>query len=368
MINFFKNFTDNYIKYEDVSAEGLTIKADYIKERFEKNYFDDMPYFRRFEKIVEKFSDDLELSKNVSIGIRIRKTLLDKLKKFCLKSDDILSIYNDFLSAVSKKIGLNLGVASRKNLKLEDAFPLVYFKFELMGYSAFNSIKHIVIDEMQDYSYIHFKILKRMFRCKMTILGDMNQVIRRRKYTVLDVLQKVFGNAHVIKINKTYRSTFEITSFASKLIGIEDIEIFNRHGQEPEFFSCSNRTAEVNRIAEICRSEVERSNARNIAVICKTIKSAEAMYDKLNGKVNNLNLCVKENSTLEDGVTIITTYLTKGLEFDAVIIPDVDAKNYVNDVDRQILYISCTRALHRLYLLHTGKRSPLLAENSFNNN
>ena len=86
------------------------------------------------------------------------------------------------------------------------------------------------------------------------------------------------------------------------------------------------------------------------------------MYDKLSDKVSGLKLCVKENAALEDGVTIITAYLAKGLEFDTVIIPDVDAKNYVNDIDRQILYISCTRALHRLYLLHAGKMSPLLAE------
>ena len=358
--SFFKNFTDEYVKFENVSAEGFKITGDYIKTRFENQIISKLPYFQRLEKIVEKFVDDVELSKNINIGARYRRMLLDKVKKTCLKTDNLLNIYNDFLKAVTKKRGIDLGIADKKNLKTEDALPLVYFKFELFGYTSFESIKHVVIDEMQDYSYIHFEILKRIFNCRMTILGDKNQVIKRADSSVTDVLKTVFKNAHITEIKKSYRSTYEITSFATNLIGLKNIEIFNRHGQEPEIISCTSQKSQAEQIEKICRDEGNRSANITTAIICKSAAGAESMYGSLKGRLKKLNLCVKENGKLENGITVITSYLSKGLEFDSVIIPDVDEKNYNNDVDRQLLYISCTRALHRLYLLHVGKCSSII--------
>ena len=361
MTKFLDSFIDNYVKFEDVTAEGLTIKSDYIKIRFSKDFFVNVPCLMRFEKIVERFADDIELSKKVRVGVRSRRILLEALKKQCLKTDDILEIYNDFLKNLSEKTGLDLGVAVRKNLKFEDALPLVYFKFELLSPTAFDGIKHVVIDEMQDYSYVHFAILKRIFHCRMTILGDMNQVLRRRESSVLEVLKSVFEDAHIIEMHKTYRSTWEITAFASRLIGLENIEIFNRHGEKPQVFSCANSAAEVECIEKICRTK-NRANVENTAIICKCADEANALYEKLNGRIENLKLCVKETSNFESGVTIITPYLAKGLEFDTVIIPEVDEKNYADEVEQQILYISCTRALHQLYLLHTGELSHLVTQ------
>ncbi len=355
------DFISNYVKYEYALKGKLTITADYIKNYFESSK---LPYFKRFDEIGRAFIKNVDWSPNTTAEQkqRAQQNVIERIKKICLMTDDILELYNDFLRNVSEKTGLELGIATKKLLKIEDAISILYLKLVFTGLSAkFDSIKHVVIDEMQDYSYIHFEIIKRMFpECQMTILGDINQVLVKREKNVLDVLKKIFPNSHIEKINKAYRSTFEITTFASKLADIKDIEPFDRHGKNPEIIPCFSQSAEFEQIKKICQRPENAD--KNIAIICKTVKAAESIYNNLKNTMYNLNLCVKENSNLKNGVTIITAFLAKGLEFDAVIVPDVDTENYADDIDRQILYISITRALHRLYILYSQKQSNLLAQ------
>ncbi|MGD9474890.1 MAG: ATP-binding domain-containing protein, partial [Eubacteriaceae bacterium] len=51
-------------------------------------------------------------------------------------------------------------------------------------------------------------------------------------------------------------------------------------------------------------------------------------------------------------------YLSKGLEFDAVLVCDANAENYCDSEDKSLLYTACTRALHRLHIFAQGKLSP----------
>ena len=63
----------------------------------------------------------------------------------------------------------------KRTLRYEDVYPMLYLKYRLLGKKGQKNIKHLVIDEMQDYSFLQYTILAELFPCKMTILGDCAQ-------------------------------------------------------------------------------------------------------------------------------------------------------------------------------------------------
>ena len=357
MIKFFNTFVERYLNFVDVEIDDINISGEYIKENYLKTYSKKIPYFNRFENIVNLFSDHIEVTKGKVIGTRLRNKILNKLKSICLRKNNILDIYNDFLIEQSKLTGINLTGINKEKLNYEDAFPLVYFKFELLGYSTFDKIKHVVIDEMQDYSFIQFEILKNIFKCNMTLLGDINQVITRQDTNVLNILNKIFENSQIIKINKTYRSTAEITNFANKIIELKDIVVFDRHGKKPQLKKCKNIEEEIEKIKSTLQ-DLRNKGLTNIAIICKTEEEAKFIHQSLN--IKEILLFTKTSSKFSGGIIVITSYIAKGLEFDAVIIPEVNENNYSSSIDQQILYIACTRALHELYLFYAGKMTNFL--------
>ena len=360
MLNFLDGFAEKYVRFVDVNVEGLTVPADYIQKYFLKEYtHEKVPYFNRFNNIAS-FADSVEIKFGKVLGARIRAKLVGELKVNCLLKDSILEIYNDFLNELSASLGINLFDGNKSRLNYEDAFPLVYFKFELTGYSAFDRIKHVIVDEMQDYTDVQFEILKKIFPCNMTILGDINQVPIARDLSVLEMLSRVFDGAKLIRINNTYRSTAEITNFADKIIGLKDIVIFDRHGDEPEIKKCDSPSKEIAAIKNIVEQSIA-DGAKNLAIICKTEREAKRFYDKLIETYSeNITLFNRDGTKFVGGLTVVPSYLAKGLEFDAVIIPEASDKNYCSQTDKQILYISCTRALHKLYLTYVGTLSRFL--------
>jgi DNA helicase-2/ATP-dependent DNA helicase PcrA len=74
----------------------------------------------------------------------------------------------------------------------------------------------------------------------------------------------------------------------------------------------------------------------------------------------NLILCEKDE--FKDGIVIIASHMSKGLEFDAVLIYNDDEENYKNENERKLFYTVCTRALHKLYIYFIKDISPILKE------
>lgn len=355
MTAYFDKFIDGYVRYADVKVGEVTIPAKYIKKMYEREYVSSLPYVSRFDEIAYKIVND-ELY-GLNVGITERK-ISDKLKSVCLLKTNILEIYNDFLISLNGKYGIE--PLKRSNVRYEDAFPLVYFKFMLYGRSETAQIKHVVVDEMQDYSPVQFAIIKKMFSCPMTILGDVNQVIKRSSEDVLSTLKHVYENTNIIRVNKTYRSTEEITKLANSIISLNDVEMFSRHGKTPQIKKVRNKKAQWEAIFEK-RCMLNASGYHNIAIICRDANHSKLVFDKMSELVSDeIVLFTKDSREFCGGTIVISSYLSKGLEFDAVIIPDVDNKLYNSDVDRQILYISCTRALHDLYMTHVGERTVFL--------
>ena len=143
-------------------------------------------------------------------------------------------LYSRFLEQEGYKALPRLPLEKRK-LRYEDVYPILYLKYSLFRCKGHHGIKHVVVDEMQDYSWIQFVLLKKLFPCKMTILGDKAQTMEEQQQDVLKFLPKIFGrDIRKIVMNRSYRNTMEIAQYANRLIGVSDIELFDRHGDAVE--------------------------------------------------------------------------------------------------------------------------------------
>lgn len=249
-------------------------------------------------------------------------------------------------------------------INYEDLAPLLYLKGILEGFPKMNGIKYLFIDEAQDYIPLQYRLFKYIFpNSSFTILGDLNQLVN--PYASVDNIQAIVESLDLpssisIQLEKSYRSTREINNFAGSLLR-EKPELGANGGIRP------GPKPEVIKQVKNCFSDeiVERFNQLksdgmgSVAIVCKTAETSKKIYAKLKPKME-LNLIIDDEGTLGSAPVILPIYLAKGLEFDAVIVPDADAESYHRETDRKILYTVCTRALHRLILYYESNLSPLV--------
>lgn len=250
-----------------------------------------------------------------------------------------------------------------KTLYYDDATALAFLKLKLENINEYRNIKQVVIDEAQDYYPLNYEIFNLLFsKAKYTILGDINQTIE--KQADLSLYEQIKGilnkkTSTLITMDKSFRCTNEILNFSSRFITqIVEIKSFNRDGNEPKVHVSPDRPSHCNMIISEVKTCLEKGYG-SIGLICKTEKNAISLFECLKGKID-VDIVKNESTGDLQGVFIIPVYMSKGLEFDAVLICDADDDNYKNEDDKKLLYIGCTRALHRLNLFCNGKASPLL--------
>ena len=270
-----------------------------------------------------------------------------------MTSFDLLDLYNQFL----KSRGLE---TINKKLRFEDALCLMYMKGRLDTIKEVNKVKYLVIDEAQDYTLIHYKIISLIFgHCKYTLLGDPNQAIHpyiSSKVTG-DVEDFLGEKPKHIRLTKTYRSTQEISDFCGGILP-QSILTDNvlRNGDEVLITECVDDNL-VDKVLEDVSSALD-SGLRSIAIIGKTKEHCHRIYTNLGQKVANYDLKVgllnSEEQLYKTGVIVIPSYLAKGLEFDSVHVICDETFSYNHERERQLFYTVCTRALHRLNVYYTN--------------
>lgn len=246
----------------------------------------------------------------------------------------------------------------------EDATPFIYFQDLIEGRKSNTSIRHVFIDEAQDYSPFQFAFIQKLFPySKMTLLGDMNQAIYSGATGSGTVLSEPEGalleeESETILLTRTYRSTKQIVEFTRELIaGGEKIEPFNREGELPAVYKVRNFVERDGQIITLIK-QLRDANYKTIAVICRTAKESANAFETLKDRIPAM-LVEKGTISYEKGITIIPAYLAKGIEFDAVIL--YDSSLYQRESERKLFYTACTRAMHELYLIATEDISPLMA-------
>lgn len=298
------------------------------------------------------------------------KPLFAAVKK--LKFLDIRVIFTDFFKGeFSEAASLPPGWSDicqrtiknleKKFIEYEDAVPFLYLQDLIEGRKSNTSIRHVFIDEAQDYTPFQFAYIKMMFPySKMTLLGDRNQAIYSGPTGAATIL---VGEAldsletEIYNLTKTYRLTKQIVEFTRQLIHDgKIIEPFNRPGPKPIFIQAKNDHDHMDKANEII-IKLKKDGYKNIAVICKTANESKKAFESIKRK-HDARLIEKGTLTFESGLNIIPAYLAKGIEFDAVLI--FDASAYRKEEERKLFYTACTRAMHVLYLLSSNKQNPML--------
>lgn len=90
----------------------------------------------------------------------------------------------------------------------------------------------------------------------------------------------------------------------------------------------------------------------SIAIITKTDMDAQKIYKKLVSHFPDVQLLKDSDTVYHGGLMIVPAYLSKGLEFDAVIVACLMDDYTDNSLDIKLLYVAITRALHRMDIIH----------------
>lgn len=391
MEGFLLRLEDELMNFAPVEYKNVTLTESRLLDLF-YNKFGEIPLLSRMDAVADTFIDEVETLKNKDLPEEEKQELISRFRQM-YDTRDFYVLYNRFLEEEGLPLLPDLPPEERK-LAYEDVYPVLYLKYRLQKRKGRQDIKHLVVDEMQDYSRLQYLILKEMFSCRMTILGDRAQTMADEKQDALSFLPKIFGkDIRRIVMNKSYRNTVEISSYANALTGVDDVELFDRHGKpvtektfssldqaldatvrelrlDPELVAASPEEFPENDSSE---SPVVRNADRHdsdipgepvadnapifetAAVILRTAAEAEQAYAILREKLtargfdvkNALSLLHRDSTTFRKGLTVTTFYLAKGLEFDQVfsIFPEKDQRPLV----RQARYIAATRALHELY-------------------
>lgn len=336
-----KNLEQNIGNFTDLSYKKISRESNQIQNLFLEK-FTLIPLLKRLDTIADYIIDEEETLLGKQLDIIVAEVIRRKITDM-YRVTDLIAIYNDFLIEQGEA---TISLETR-HIPYEDVYPLLYLKYLLLGRNQYKQVKHLVIDEMQDYSYIQYALLHKLFPCSMTILGDINQVASEEPSQVLEFLPEIFDqNLRTIRLNKSYRSTYEIATFASNLIDLTGNEYVTRHGKE---VTIEPMNSEEEFVDQLCNNIKTQEDYETIAILCTTKSEANALYEALLKRIH-VTLLTEESKWFSKGVIVTTFYLAKGLEFDAVHIPYTSQEMYQSPLGRQILYIACTRALHELNL------------------
>lgn len=249
---------------------------------------------------------------------------------------------------------------AQAKLPYEDATPFLYLMEAVCGFQTNGAVRHVIIDEAQDYSPFQLAYLKRLFpRCRMTALGDLGQAIysHASAYSEIDPIAALYGpeQTEVIRLFRSYRSTREIVEFTRGIVpGGDAIEPFTRAGALPRVVKANDRGSLHSHLAaEVMRLLGE--GYASIAIITKTASESELAHQALTPLLEvPLGRITKHSPTFESGVLVIPSYLAKGVEFDAVLIYDGSHHQYGHENERKLFYTACTRAMHELCIFALG--------------
>ncbi len=344
---------NNFFKFTELKVGKTVVPFPFILERFKA--YHRIPILKRAPEVVKDIQQFVrnEVQRKLSGH---EKTLIWQAVPRMIKTDNLLDIYKDFYRWIGKP---ELFKMNGETLEYSDVFPLIYCKIRLEGAMSFDHVKHLLVDEMQDYTPVQYSVLSRLFKCKKTILGDVNQTVNPHSASSAESIEQVFPHGDTVKLFRSYRSTYEISAFTQRISPNPDLIPLERHGQVPALKRLNNNAEEIEEIKKMI-TDFKDSTHPTMGIICKTQEQALFVYNQV--KTEGVYLLTTDSRSFKQGVIITTAHLAKGLEFDEVIVPFVSDRNYQSDIDQRMLYIACTRAMHHLTLTYSGTITKFISE------
>ena len=351
IINDINLYIDDYIRKARVVRDFTenkiyTVYKDELNDLLHNRY-NTLPFFERVDIIAEKLSEA-----NYKGSTKKKPTY----KKMIMENSSFVKDYKDifigFFSSEFCKIRMNDEELRRfnksKTIGYDDALLFVYMKGLLEGFPYEKDIRQVVIDEAQDYNYLQYLIISKVFRnSNFTILGDVNQTINPYyKYDSLDILSNIFKQSKCISLTKTYRSSPEIIEFTNKILGLNHVCAIRKTESVPLIHRTDN-----SRILEDIN--YLRDKYKSVAVITRDNNTATKLYEEMK-EVIPISLLNGQSEEFNKELVVLPAYLAKGLEFDSVIVySDGDSKYLKNE--KNLLYVACTRAQHELIVYSASK-------------
>ena len=382
--SFFREILDQFlidiprqwIEFEDVYYEGKCVVSEQIlKDKILGR--PETPLGIKLEQLEDYILEQI-FGTGKGRGHKEEKSLINQeIQKFI--KIDIVELYKILFSNEAYFYSLlqnsnpsqnikNIWKYTKENLEADslyydDAIAIAYLYLKIYGTNKYKNIKQVVIDEAQDYYPLQYEIFNLVFsNAKFTILGDMKQTLAKKEdISFYEQIQKILNKkkSSLIMLDKSFRCTNEILNFSLKFIEqSSQIKSFNRNGDSPKVYIADNSEIFIDEIVKEIKLCQEKG-FQSICLICKTEKNSTYLFNKIKHK---LDIQLIKNGSASDlqGVFILPVYMSKGLEFDTVLICDADSQNYHDEDDKNLLYVACTRALHKLSLFCENEVSPLI--------
>lgn len=343
---------NNYFTFTELQIGKTIVPFPFILERFKA--YHRIPLLKRFPEVAKDIQNYVRDTTQRKLTGQEKAKIWEAVPRM-FKLNSVFDLYKDFYTWIGREELFRMMHGGM--LEYADVFPLIYFKIRLEGFQPYDHVKHLLIDEMQDYTPIQYAVLSRLFHCKKTILGDVNQTVNPYSASSAEGIEQIFPQADIVKLFRSYRSTWEITDFAQRISRNPNLIAMERHGPVPEVKGFNSNAEEAEEIRKMI-TDFKSSGHQSLGIICKTHEQSESLSNEL--RSSGVHLLTADSTSFKDGIVVTTVHLAKGLEFDEVIVPFVSARNYQTGVDKSMLYIACTRAMHQLTLTYSKERSPFI--------
>ncbi len=389
----------NDLKHLPLNKRKIEIKR-YLNNKIDakiQNVWNDIDkeYILKIREVKSKYKEDEEEEKrnNViklyeerdkkkeKIKLEAEEVLKETIKEWLI--DDVVDVYRDMYMEEENLNYATTGIipealvnymknkmeedANKEKIDEEDLAALLYLKISIDGVDNYK-FSHMVIDEAQDYSPLELYVLKLLSKARgYTIVGDLGQSIYYYKgiNNWEKLIKEVYEEGEYIPLKQSYRSTVEIVDFANKVLrkqknNLQPAKAVLRHGKYPEKIQYQDEKDFYEKLNSIIKT-IEKKEDKTIAIICKDYEQCEILKEFLHLKEEKQWEIVNKNTEILPKRIVIPSYITKGLEFDCSIIYDCSEENYrETELDKKILYVVLTRALHEEYIFYKGNITRLL--------
>ena len=344
-------YLDNYIsncKFTSNFTEGdknLILKDD-LNEMLHDRY-SKLPLFERIDEMAKKLSSNYYKGSSKKV-----KTFLKLFRENSNFVKDYKKIFKDLFMSEYCRFKLDEKdinkFINKETINYEDALIYTYIKGTLEGFLYEGRIKQVIIDEAQDYNRLQYIIINNIFKkADFTILGDINQNINPYyHYKSLESLKDLFrGDTKYLELLKTYRSSPEIIDYTNKILNLKHVNAIRRDNNKPVIIRKGVRDIKTRMVEDI---KTLQNEYKSTAVITKDFNEAEKIYNLIHDDID-ISLVDHNSKKFKKDLIIIPAYVSKGLEFDSVIIYN-DRNNTYKKNERNLLYVACTRCQHELYI------------------
>ncbi|EMT54056.1 hypothetical protein I532_00580 [Brevibacillus borstelensis AK1] len=397
---------ENRVAYKKLSfvynrtKHVFTIPGETIRQLFAEQYAH-LPYRRRMEAVRKHVKQDI--NKQLFAHLREKRIDLDKqaLAKYEKMIDqlldkyfsifpelDVFSSYREMLTDTALLKELTKGevngediedicrssaeIFEAERIEPEDIAPLIYLRHLIEGLEQADHFDHSVVDEAQDLSALEIAVIGLVTkRHSLTVVGDIAQGIHayRGLQSWEELLEGVFQQPRGVyyTLAQSYRSTIEIMKCANEVlrkINLPETIMAKpvlRHGEKPLLASWDGKELPVKNLVQLV-NDYRQEGFQSIAIVAKTAGASKKAYKSLKASIEGLKLLGSKDTQFPGGVVVMPAYLTKGLQFDVVILLNIE--EYLdNEWDTKLLYVAMTRPVHRLFMIHQEDRmSPLFAD------